>query len=71
MIIRILGFQDHTCKLSLVTACFQTESKTTCSENLSASKPKYLTKVRNREQKLEKWGDKEFLTSVEEMEHKI
>ncbi|XP_006766623.1 PREDICTED: potassium voltage-gated channel subfamily H member 7 [Myotis davidii] len=35
---RILEFQDHTCKLSLVTAYFQTESKTTCSENLSARK---------------------------------
>lgn len=71
MIIRILEFQDHTCKLSLVTAWFQKECKTTCSENLSSSKPKHLTQVRNREQKLEKWEDKEFLNSVEEMEHKI
>ena len=51
VILRILAFQEHV-YIDLVTAYFQKEFKTTHSENLSTSKPKHLTQVKNRKQKL-------------------
>lgn len=57
--------------IDLVTDHSQKGFKTIHSENLSESKPKYLTQVRNRKQKLERWKEEEFLNSLEAMEHKI